>query len=205
MSAVRLIVWRHGQTNWNLQGRWQGQVDIPLNETGIAQAAKAAPLLAEFSPDQIIASDLSRAKDTAGQLATLTGLEVQVEPRLREIAMGEWEGLTAEEIGEQAGEHKALEDAGHAPVRGNTGENVHEVADRVAEAFTDIVEAAEDGSTVVVAMHGLAARVGAFRFVGMPSSALGWTGPLDNCHWIVLDLDRAGRWRMAAYNSGRAL
>lgn len=205
MTAARLIVWRHGQTNWNLQRRWQGQVDIPLNETGVAQAARAAPLLAEFAPDAIIASDLSRARDTAGQLAALTGLEVDIEPRLREISMGEWEGLTIEEIGDRAAEHKALEDAGHSPVRGNTGEHVHEVAERVSAAFTDIVQNAEDGSTVVAVMHGLAARVGAFRFVGMPPAALGWTGPLDNCHWIVLDLDHANRWRMAAYNSGRAL
>lgn len=205
MSAKRLIVWRHGQTDWNLQGRWQGQVDIPLNDTGVAQAAKAAPLLAEFSPDSIIASDLSRAVDTAGQLAALTGLEVDVETRLREISMGEWEGLTMDEIGDRATQQKALEEAGEGPVRGNTGENVHQVAERVAAAFTDIVDNAEPDSTVVAVMHGLAARVGAFRFVGMPPTSLGWTGPLDNCHWIVLDRHHSGAWRMAAYNSGRAL
>ncbi|NED79167.1 histidine phosphatase family protein, partial [Streptomyces sp. SID11233] len=80
----RIILWRHGQTAWNLERRFQGDTDVPLTETGRAQAKRAARLLASLQPDALIASDLGRAADTAGELAALTGLEITFDRGLRE-------------------------------------------------------------------------------------------------------------------------
>ena len=90
---TELILWRHGQTDHNLVGRVQGQVDIPLNATGLAQAAAAARILASPRPDRIVSSPLSRARTTAQILADLTGLDIEVEADLIERSFGVWEGL----------------------------------------------------------------------------------------------------------------
>src|SRR4029077_10940659 len=95
---VRLVLWRHGQTIWNAERRFQGQSDIPLDETGQAQAERAARLLAALRPDLIVSSDLSRAAGTAAALSRLTGLEVTLDKDLRERSGGSWEGLTDTEI-----------------------------------------------------------------------------------------------------------
>jgi probable phosphoglycerate mutase len=90
----QIIIWRHGQTDWNLENRFQGHSDIPLNPVGRYQAGQAARVLRDMEPTAIISSDLSRALSTAEALATVTGLEVQVDDRLRETNGGNWEGKT---------------------------------------------------------------------------------------------------------------
>jgi len=92
------VLWRHGQTTWNAERRFQGQSDIPLDATGQAQAQRAARLLAGLRPDMIVSSDLSRAANTAAPLARLTGLDVILDKDLRERHGGQWEGLTDTEI-----------------------------------------------------------------------------------------------------------
>ena len=72
----KIVIWRHGQTDWNIENRFQGSTDIPLNETGLVQVARAGKLLTGLSPSQIIASDLSRAYFTAKALADLVNLEI---------------------------------------------------------------------------------------------------------------------------------
>src|ERR1700685_4483152 len=96
--VLRLVLWRHGQTAWNAERRFQGQSDIPLDETGLAQAERAARLLAGLHPDMIVCSDLIRATSTAAPLARLTGLDVTLDKDLRERHGGCWEGLTDAEI-----------------------------------------------------------------------------------------------------------
>ena len=73
-----LVLWRHGQTDHNLTGRVQGRIDIPLNATGLAQAAAAARILASPRPDRIVSSPLGRARTTAQILADLTGLDIEI-------------------------------------------------------------------------------------------------------------------------------
>ncbi len=201
MTARRIIIWRHGRTEWNHTGRVQGQADIPLDEHGRAQAAAAARVLAKLPPSAIFASDLSRAMETAQYLADLTGLGITTDKRLRESHVGSWEGLTPEEI--------AVVDPGFAETFGKgkdvrrsaTGETSAEVAQRAAAALRDIAAQAADESTVVVAMHGLAGRVGACQFVGMPYEGWHTLAGLVNCGWIVLELSRTGHWRIEAYNA----
>src|SRR5262245_22002704 len=90
--SVRLVLWRHGQTQWNVEGRFQGQSDIPLDQVGEQQAERAARLLAALQPTAIYSSDLTRATMTAAPLARLTGLTVISDKDLRERYGGLWEG-----------------------------------------------------------------------------------------------------------------
>lgn len=201
MTAGQLVVLRHGRTEWNAAGRFQGQADIPLDERGRAQAQRAGVALAELAPAAIVASDLGRAQETAAAVSATTGLAVSTDARLREIHVGTWEGLTAEEVLELDPEQGARYLKGEDVRRSATGETVAEVADRVCEALVEIADAADDGSTVIVVMHGLAARVGVCRFVGLPQESWQHLGGLHNCGWITVERHRSGEyWRIADYN-----
>jgi glucosyl-3-phosphoglycerate phosphatase len=190
-------LWRHGQTTWNAERRFQGQSDIPLDETGQAQAERAARLLAALRPDLIVSSDLSRAASTAAPLARLTGLEVMLDKDLRERHGGCWEGLTDAEIRERY-------PAAHATWTPPDGEPTVAVADRVAAALQRTAAAAadlgHDGLAVVVS-HGAALRLGMSRLLRMPDELSGVLGPLSNCSWSVLGV-RYGRWRLQEHNAG---
>jgi len=202
MTAARLVLWRHGQTDWNVTGRFQGQAEVPLNEVGRGQAAAAAPLVAAFEPVAIFSSDLLRTYQTAEPLAALTGLEIQTDKRLREIHVGSWEGLLGDEIRTQDPDLAERVWRGEDVRRSPTGESPQEVADRVAEALAEIAETAQDGATIAVVTHGLAGRVGACRFVGLPFEHWRLFGGLANCAWISLDRHRSGAyWRIETYNA----
>ena len=197
---MRLVLWRHGQTVWNAERRFQGQTDIPLDETGQAQAERAARLLAALRPDLIVSSDLSRAASTAAALARLTGLEVVLDKDLRERHGGGWEGLNDAEI-------RARYPAEHASWSPPDGEPSPVVAERVAGALQRIAdrlaEDERDGASglAVVASHGAALRLGMSRFLGMPEDLFGVLGPLSNCSWSVLG-QRHGQWRLLEHNAG---
>jgi broad specificity phosphatase PhoE len=192
------VLWRHGQTVWNAERRFQGQSDIPLDETGQAQAERAARLLAALRPDLIVSSDLSRAAGTAAALARLTGLEVTLDKDLRERSGGSWEGLTDTEI-------RTRYPVEHASWTPPDGEPSAVVAERVAAALHRAAEAVSGPGTptglAVVASHGAALRLGMSRLLGMPEELFGVLGPLSNCSWSVLGR-RNGRWRLVEHNAG---
>ena len=100
-DARTLVLVRHGETDWNLSGRAQGHADIPLNDTGRAQAQAVARRLAGFAPVRLWSSDLARASQTAEAIAATTGLTVELDSRLREYDVGERSGLTLDEAAEQ--------------------------------------------------------------------------------------------------------
>jgi glucosyl-3-phosphoglycerate phosphatase len=184
---------------WNAERRFQGQSDSPLDETGQAQAERAARLLAALRPDLIVSSDLSRATSTAAPLARLTGLEVILDKDLRERHGGSWEGLTDTEIRERY-------PAEHATWTPPDGESSTAVADRVAAALQRTAAAVADRVTgrdglAVVVSHGAALRLGMSRLLGMPDDLFGVLGPLANCAWSVLGV-RHGRWRLQEHNAG---
>jgi glucosyl-3-phosphoglycerate phosphatase len=201
MTAARIIIWRHGRTEWNVVDRFQGQADIPLDAVGYAQAARAAEVLAAYRPVGLYSSDLSRSYQTAEVLAERTGLEIITDKRLQEIHVGSWEGLLGEEIrAADPGLARRLW-AGEDVRRSPTGESPSEVAERVVEALIDIAESAADDSTVVIVTHGLSGRVGACRFVGLPFEHWRLFGGLSNCAWVSIDRHRSGAyWRIAGYN-----
>ena len=190
MTAARMIIWRHGRTEWNVVNRFQGQADIPLDQLGSAQAMRAAEVLARYGPSRLYSSDLSRCYQTAEVVAQRTGLEIVTDKRLREIHVGSWEGLLGEEIRVADPELAQRLWAGEDVRRSPTGESPTEVA-----------EAAEDHSTVVVVTHGLSGRVGACRFVGLPFEHWRLFGGLSNCAWVSIDRHRSGAyWRIEGYN-----
>jgi broad specificity phosphatase PhoE len=201
MTAARIILWRHGRTEWNVVNRFQGQADIPLDDVGYAQAARAAEVLASYRPTGLYSSDLSRSYQTATALAERTGLEIITDKRLREIHVGSWEGLLGKEIRAADPELALRLWAGEDVRRSPTGESPSEVAERMAEALTEIAAAAEDHATVVVVTHGLAGRVGACRFVELPFPQWRLFGGLSNCAWVSIDRHRSGAyWRIEGYN-----
>lgn len=188
------MLWRHGQTIWNAESRFQGQTDIPLDDTGEAQAALAASRLATLRPDAIFSSDLSRASSTAAPLAKLTGLAIRLDKDLRERSGGAWEGLTDREISERFPAERA---AWNPP----DGESTAAVADRVGGALHRIAATVSDGGLAVVVSHGAALRLGMARMLGLTEEVFGILGPLANCSWSVLGL-RNNRWRLLEHNAG---
>ena len=98
MTLSRLILLRHGQTDFNVAGRMQGHLESVLTPIGRAQAVAAAPVVAALAPDRLISSDLSRAADTAELVGAVCGLPVKLDARLRETHLGQWQGMSVDEI-----------------------------------------------------------------------------------------------------------
>ncbi|TRV81862.1 histidine phosphatase family protein [Streptomyces sp. 130] len=196
----RIVLWRHGQTAWNLERRFQGSTDIELTGTGVAQARRAARLLASLKPDAIVASDLRRAAATAAELAAVTGLAVVHDAGLRETYAGAWQGLTHEEIVERYGEQYAAWKRGE-PVRRGGGELETEVADRAAPVVLGHAEKLPDGGTLVVVSHGGTIRTTIGRLLGLEAHHWEGLGGLTNCCWSVLGEGARG-WRLLEHNAG---
>ncbi|MCT4352719.1 histidine phosphatase family protein [Streptomyces sp. Je 1-79] len=199
-SGRRIVLWRHGQTSWNLERRFQGSTDIELTETGVAQARRAARLLASLKPDAIIASDLKRAAATAAELAALTGHPVAHDSALRETYAGEWQGLTHDEIVGRYGEQYAAWKRGE-PVRRGGGELETEVADRAAPLVLEYADKLPENGTLVVVSHGGTIRTTIGRLLDLEARHWESLGGLSNCCWSVLGEGARG-WRLMEHNAG---
>lgn len=203
-SQRRLVLWRHGRTAWNLAGRVQGQSDTQLDEVGLQQARDAASRLAALVPDRIVSSDLARARDTAQQLADVTGLELELDPRLREMNFGEREGMTWSEA------WAAFPVGMRAWVEGDEtqipGSETHrEAGDRLAAAVHDHLSRLRAGGTLVVVAHGAVLRTGVGSFLQIPEEHWSSLGGLSNCSWSVLEENSRGdwsKWRLTEWNAG---
>ncbi|MGL5406403.1 MAG: histidine phosphatase family protein [Propionibacteriaceae bacterium] len=196
----RLILWRHGLTDWNASGRMQGQLDIPLNEVGRAQAVAAARQLVSYEPAVIVASDLGRAQETAHTLATLANCDVVTDPRLREIYCGSWEGLTFDEACALDPEFREALSQGRDHRRSAIGETATETGERVAAALTEFADTYAGQGTVVVASHGLAIQMAAATLLGLGSAGAQMLSIPNNCAWAELDY-RRGFWRIQSWNN----
>ena len=192
-DVVTLVLWRHGQTDYNEQRRFQGQSDVPLNELGVQQAAEAARYLAALGPAAIFSSDLSRASVTAAALGRLTGLTVQLDKDLRERGGGSWEGLTEVEIRVRF----PVERLTWSPP---DGEPAQAVAERATSALLRIADGLPSGSMAVVVSHGAALGMATARLLENPWEPRA-LGPFGNCRWSVLTR-RRGRWRLLEHNVG---
>ena len=201
-AGRRLIVWRHGETDHNAGGIWQGQLDTALSATGREQAKVAAVALAAYSPVVIVSSDLERAADTARALASLLGLQVRFDERLREIHAGQWQGMTAGDVAEQFPEEQAALMAGEDIQRGIDGESLGQVAERARAAIDEMLPSLAPGECAVIATHGVSGRAIVASLVDLDQhQAWQSIGGLRNCHWAELR-EYAGGWRIAAWNVG---
>jgi probable phosphoglycerate mutase len=175
VTPTRLLLVRHGESTWNVAGRWQGHADPPLSDLGERQAvaARSTPLIAP--PDAVWTSDLARARRTAELLAEPLGLTPRADARLRERDVGEWSGLTRAEIEERW--------PGWLVARRSPAgfEGDEPLAARVLAALRDIAAATPD-ATVVVVTHG-----GVIRAIERHHGA--GAEPVPNL---------AGRWLVAA-------
>ena len=200
----RIVLWRHGRTEWNALRKFQGQQDIPLDDVGQQQARDAAAKLALLSPSRIISSDLQRAFVTAQALAEKTGVEVVQDPNLRETFAGDWEGRTREYLVENHGDALAKWAAG-SDLRPGGGETRTEVAARMMVAIERELAHVGQGQTLVVVTHGGSARAVIAQLLGLPPQHWAALGVLTNCAWSVLtekDTDYGPPWRLQEYNAG---
>ncbi|GAB2749060.1 histidine phosphatase family protein [Terrabacter koreensis] len=204
----RIVVVRHAETVDNAARIWQGHKDTALSDLGRQQVAAAAPHLAAYAPALIVSSDLQRAASTADAIAGLTDVEVRLDARLREVHVGEWQGMHADDVREQYPDLVAALDRGEDPPRGVTGETRAEVAVRAGAVLREVARELLPGETAVVVAHGVSARVAASDLVGLDQelSDAVFRG-LDNCHWIELvevgkSFSALTRWRISGWNLG---
>jgi probable phosphoglycerate mutase len=199
MTGRRIVVVRHGRTAYNREDRWQGQLDIPLDDLGRHQAALMAPEVGSLDPVAIVSSDLSRAWDTAAAIAATTGLSVAQDPRLREIDAGQWQGLTGAEVRERfPGESEQIR-AGEDIPRGVDGETWRELGVRVAAGLRDFAASLPPRGLGVAVTHGAAARAGIGVLLALPFEHWRILGGMTNCAWAVLDEQPFG-WRLMGWN-----
>ena len=200
----RIAIWRHGRTSWNAEQRFQGQTDIELDEVGIAQAQRAASMLASLPPSAIISSDLRRPRQTAPPLVAITGIEPAYDEGLRETFAGEWEGKTRPVLLEEYGDDLHRWSADLLMRAGGHGETRVEVADRVVAAIDRGLAGLPDDGVLIVVTHGGAARAGIGRLLGLPPEHWGALGVLTNCSWSVLleNTSHGPDWRLQEYNAG---
>ena len=202
-GARRLLLLRHGRTEWNHTRRAQGQADVPLDRVGHQQAQRAGELLARLAPSRLWSSDLARAVQTAEHVAEACGLGIELDARLREFAVGERQGMTFDEAAERW-PHVARAAGFGEQLLGIPGaETEDEVWDRIVPAVREHLADLEPGETGVAVTHGAAMKLALCGVLGWPRDVVGTLGVLDNCHWCSLDLP-PGRSavRLTAYGRG---
>jgi probable phosphoglycerate mutase len=209
----RLVLLRHGQTEYNAGSRMQGQLDTDLSDLGRMQAVAAAEVLAKRQPLLIVSSDLRRALDTALALSERAGLPVSVDTRLRETHLGDWQGMTHLEVDAVApGARLAWrDDARWAP---HGGESRIDVAERSLPVVADLVAGQTewgvdeaDRPVVLVAHGGLIAALTA-ALLRLPVDNWPILGGMGNASWVQLsghsEPDAGAddvRWRLDVWNA----
>ncbi len=188
-------VLRHGQTDWNAQARLQGSTDIPLNETGRAQARVAAEILDGLGITRIVASPLSRALETAQIVGAKLGLTPQIDARLIERNFGLFEGLTLDEVRRERIEMRAHMnpqadiDGKHYP---DNAEPLAAVIDRVYACVSEC----RQGDNCLFVCHGIPFRAISRKFLGEMYSS-------PNAAPVRFE-ESGGRWRMIALDPENA-
>ena len=164
---TKVIFIRHGQTEWNVTGRYQGQSDVKLTEEGKKQAEKLADNFPVAKVDAVYASDLCRAMVTAETIANKFGLKVQAESAFRELSFGDWEGLTYQQIVDKWEDAMAnfLQHPDVLEIPG--GESFPAVQQRAMKRLNELIEK-HDGQTIVVVAHGAVLRTMLTAALHMP-------------------------------------
>jgi broad specificity phosphatase PhoE len=156
--VTSIILCRHGQTDWNSQGRYQGRTDVPLNARGREQACELARQLSDMRVDVVYSSTLERAYDTALAIARVHGLDVRRDPRLDEIDQGSWEGLRRDEIALRHPAVLAAWEDHPIDLRLPGGETLEEVRLRVRDALDDMM-LLHGGKVICLVAHSVSMAV----------------------------------------------
>jgi broad specificity phosphatase PhoE len=182
---TRFWIARHGETDWNLEGRFQGQADPPLNSSGLEQARQLGDLLVNVGIQAIYCSDLQRALFTARIIGEKLCLLPQADQRLREIRLGAWEGMRSEQIKSEYPEvwHRRQLDPVHIPAPG--GESLLELSQRVWVAAGEIAQRHPDG-TILLVSHGVTLACLICRARSLPLEQALHVIP-DNAHPLQVD------------------
>ena len=159
-----------------------------------------ASVLAGASPALVVSSDLVRARDTAQALADAAGLDLVLDPRLRELDLGAWQGLTSEQARARFPDEHAAWRAGQDLPRGG-GETYEQAGARAAAAVAQHVASVPPGGTLVAVTHGGTARAALGVLLGLPAAAWPRLAPLGNTCWSVLVEGDVG-WRLERHNTG---
>jgi glucosyl-3-phosphoglycerate phosphatase len=198
VSVPRLVLVRHGVTDWNREGRFQGHLDPPLSDAGRHEAALVAARLAAdavFRPARVISSSLGRALETAEAIGSAAGVRVEPEPRLIEIGQGDWEGRTHAELeASDADRYRAwrTSDGIRQPPG---GEPVEEAAARVRAVLHDTLRG--DRWPACLVSHGGTLRILAHALFGPPGSSLA----LDVDNASISAVERRGEaWHVVRWN-----
>jgi broad specificity phosphatase PhoE len=196
----RLVLLRHGRTEWNRVGRAQGHADVCLDEVGLAQAKNAARNLATYDPVLAWSSDLCRARETVEQLAASTGLDAGYDKRLREYDVGIRQGLTFEEFEQQFPElYAGFRRGDGMDVPG--AETHAEVAERMIGVLNAAAETLGEHDTGVIVGHGASLRTGLLAFFGLPLDKGSILAGMANGAWAVLEQHPHRGWQIMDYNA----
>ena len=204
MTETRLVVVRHGVTEWNREGRFQGHLDPPLSDIGRREADLVAERIASdelLRPHRVVSSSLARATETAAAIGRASGVPVEPDDRLMEIGQGEWEGRTHAELEvADARRYRAWRDtAGIRQPPG--GESIQSAMGRVRAVLDGI--ARSEGGTVCLVSHGGTMRVLA-RVLFELADDRSWALDVDNGSiGVAMLID--GRWRLDRWNDTRHL
>jgi probable phosphoglycerate mutase len=200
VTGRRLVLLRHGRTDWNRAMRVQGQLDSHLDDVGRAQAEAAAEAMAKLGPTLLWSSDLSRAHHTALAVAAATGLELVLDDRLREFGLGQREGLTHEEYA--AADPVEFEQFRLGRYDSAPGaEASTAVGARMRAALLDLLAALGPGETGIAVSHGGSIRVAVGAVLGWPADQFHTLRGLDNGAWAVLEEHpEVAELRLGAYN-----
>ena len=184
---MKIFLLRHGQTDWNLEWRMQGQTDIPLNEKGILQAEEAAEKYKAIPFDLILTSPLVRAKKTAEIIAKPHNLEVKVDQRLKEMNFGEMEGRTPQDDKDNPNRKYYFEEP-EKYVPSKNGETFEEVDARVKSLLKELKQSEGIYNCVLLSSHGALCKAILRAVQNKPLSKFWDSPPQENCSLIELEI-----------------
>ncbi len=187
-SKKRIILVRHGETDWNKQGRFQGQIDIPLNQNGKFQAKAASEFLKNNIIQKAFSSSLSRPKETAQIILNEhPGVEISLKDSLKEIGHGKWEGKLESEISSDWPDLLKTWKTSPEKVQMPDGENITEVSIRSINGWNEICKDLKNEETALVVAHDAVNKTILCHLLGLMPSKI-WMIKQGNGGITVIDL-----------------
>jgi len=186
---LKLFCVRHGQTDWNVKGKFQGRTDIPLNSKGLRQAHSVAEMLSGLSLDSVWSSELSRSRQTAEKIASFHDLEVNISEGITEISHGKWEGLVAYQIEQK---WPGMLEKWHLDPHMVTmpdGENLLDVQKRAVKTISEILS--PEHENIAIVSHDAVLKVLLCYWLDCPVRSF-WKFQLSNCSITMVEYNDTG-------------